>query len=96
MRSSFPKPLASAITQTINQLGIGVKIKEHEALDAWTQIVGEQISKVAIAETIRDGKLFVKVAHSTWRNELMFLKHDLIVRINKRMNQNIVKDIIFR
>jgi len=96
MRTSHPKPLIDILTATLKQLGLGTKIKQHEVLDLWSQIVGDQISKVTSAESIRDGKLFIAVKHSAWRNELLFLKQELIQKINKEMNQEIIKDIIFR
>jgi len=96
MKSSNPRPIADVIAKAIQQLGLGTKFKQHEILDMWSQIVGEQISKVAVAESIRDGKLFVSVKHSTWRNELIFLKQEIITRINNRMSQIIINDIIFR
>jgi len=45
---------------------------------------------------MRDGKLFVHVSQAEWRNELIFLKKDLIEKINTSMHQDIVNDIIFR
>ena len=45
---------------------------------------------------MRDGKLFVHVPQAEWRNELIFLKKDLIEKINTTMHQDIVNDIIFR
>ncbi|MBI1808119.1 MAG: DUF721 domain-containing protein [Ignavibacteria bacterium] len=96
MRTSVPKPISSAIANTFQQLGIGVKVRQYEMLDRWPSIVGEQIATIATAERIRDGKLFVRVNHPTWRNELVFLKKELVRKINSTMNQEIVKDIIFR
>ena len=82
MRTSHPKPLIDILTATLKQLGLGTKIKQHEVLDLWSQIVGDQISKVTSAESIREGKLFITVKHSVWRNELLFLKQELIQKIN--------------
>jgi len=47
------------------------------------------------AESIRDGKLFVRVKNAAWRNELLYLKKEIIDKINGEMKQKIVKDIIF-
>jgi predicted nucleic acid-binding Zn ribbon protein len=96
MKLSGPKPLSDILAATLNQLGISAKIKQHEVLDIWEQIVGEQIARVATAENIRDGKLFISVKNSTWRNELLYLKQEIIQKINSRMNQEIINDIIFR
>ena len=96
MKLSHPKPISNAISSIIDQLGIGVKIKQYEVVNSWSKIVGEQIAKVSSAERMEGGKLFVRVSRSTWRNELLFLKKELISKINKTINQEIVKDIIFR
>jgi predicted nucleic acid-binding Zn ribbon protein len=96
MRSSSPKPLDRAIGSVLQELGLGKRIKQYEVIETWPTIVGRQIATVAIAERMEKGVLFVHVTRAPWRNELVFLKKELIEKINKAMNQNIVKDIIFR
>ena len=96
MRISSPKSIRDVISSTLQRLGHSKKIKQCEVVDVWPSIVGEQISKIATAERMEHGKLFVKVSRSTWRNELIFLKQELIERINKTMDQEIVQDIIFK
>jgi predicted nucleic acid-binding Zn ribbon protein len=90
------KQIASGISSVLSTLGIGGKIKQYEMLEAWPAIVGEQIAGVSTAERITDGKLFVHVEQAVWRNELVFLKKELIEKINREMHQDIVQDIIFR
>ncbi len=80
----------------MRELGLGPKMREYDVVNLWASIVGEQIAGVAHAESIANGKLHVHVTRSTWRNELIFLKTELITRINTVMKEEIVKDIIFR
>jgi predicted nucleic acid-binding Zn ribbon protein len=96
VKKSGPKKLDIAISSLVDDLGLGLKIQQSKILDDWPVIVGEQIAKVTTAERLDAGKLFVHVARSTWRNELIFLKAELIAKINAYANQEIVKDIIFR
>ncbi len=96
MKQGTPKTLRDAIGSTLDELGLGKKLKQYDVVNAWPGIVGEQIAKVARAESINDGKLVVRVSRSTWRNELMMLKKELITKINQTMNGEIVRDIIFR
>lgn len=96
MKKREPKTLADALSRAMNDLGITQKIREYDVVNLWPSIVGEQIARVATAESIANGKLLVRVTRSTWRNELTFLKKELITRINEAMKQDIVKDIIFR
>ncbi len=96
MRSAKPKQLSASIASALQQLGIGGRLKQYEVLNRWSSIVGEHISKVTTPERIERGKLIVRVKQSTWRNELVFMKKEIISKINKAMKQEIVKDIIFR
>ena len=96
MRRSSPKPLGNALRSVLDRLGINGKLKRYEVLDRWPHIVGAQIAAVTKADHIEGDKLFVKVSRSTWRNELVFLKKELIDKINAAMEQEIIKDIIFR
>ncbi len=95
--SQGPKQIGTGITAVLETLGIDEKVKRYEVFDRWAETVGEQIARVTKPEYITpDGKLFVRVSRATWRNELLFLKKDLIARIKTMMKQEVVQDIIFR
>ncbi|MFI5253214.1 MAG: DUF721 domain-containing protein [Bacteroidota bacterium] len=96
MKKHGSTSLGNAIAYLVNDLGIKLKLDQTKILDDWSIIVGEQIANVTVAERLESGKLFVHVTRSTWRNELIFLKAELIAKINAYVNQEIVKDIIFR
>lgn len=96
MKTRTPKPMNSVLADTVRQLGIGPKLKQYEMFERWPSIVGKQIAKTAQPLRIEKGRLFVRVTQSAWRNELVFLKQEIIEKINTAMNQVIVKDIIFR
>ena len=96
MKDATPKLISQGITSTLDQLGLGKKVKQYEVLDVWSEVVGEQIAQVTTADFFSGGKLFIRVSRSTWRNELTFLKQQLIQKINTAMGEEIVHDIIFR
>ena len=96
MNDADPKPIGDAISSTLRELGLQQRIRQYEVLEVWETIVGEQIAKVTAAQRIDDGKLFVHVFRAPWRNELTFLKKDIIAKINAAFQEEIVKDIIFR
>ena len=96
MKRTEPRSVKDAIDAVVHQLGLGGRLKQYDVLDLWPEIVGERIAGVAKAERIDRGVLTVRVSRATWRNELLFLKSDLLEKINKQMNGEIVHDIIFR
>ncbi len=96
MRKSSPKLIKKSIEDTISSLGLSKKIEQYTAVELWPSVVGDRIAKVTVAERMNENKLFVHVTQAPWRNELTFLKKDIIKKINSAMGNTLVKDIIFR
>ncbi|MFQ6114260.1 MAG: DciA family protein [bacterium] len=95
MRKNQPEPLRSIISNLLLSLGIDTKVKQHEAVVRWAKIVGPKISKVTEAKKVIDGVLFVEVKSNAWRSELIFLKRDIITKIDETIGATIIKDIRF-
>lgn len=80
----------------MNDLGIGGKLREYEAVLRWEEAVGPHIAKVATAAQIQRGVLVVRVNNATWRYELTMRKAELISKINAVIGEDAVKDIRFQ
>lgn len=96
MRASEPKPIGAALTSLLEELGLGQRIRQLKVLEVWSRVVGERIAGVAMAEHIDRGRLIVRVSKAPWRTELLFMKRQIIERLNSALGEQIVKDIIFR
>ena len=96
MKTSSPKQVDAVLSSVLRELGIGQKIKQLNALELWNDVVGEQIARVTSPERIERGQLVVRVSKAPWRNELMFLKKEIIAKLNNALGEEIVKDIRFR
>ncbi len=96
MKKSSPSQFSEGIGSVLRELGLGPRMKQYEVLELWKEVVGEQIAGVTEAEHISGGKLFVRVARPTWRNELVYLKKDLIEKLNTVLHERVVTDIIFK
>lgn len=71
-------------------------MKQFSILTSWGEIVGEQIARVAHAERIENGILFVKTATAPWRTELTMRRMEILEKVNAAAGSNIVKEIRFR
>jgi predicted nucleic acid-binding Zn ribbon protein len=91
-----PRQIGGSLDSVLSKLGLSVKLRRFQVLELWSSIVGEQIASVTTAERMDGDKLLIRVSRAPWRNELIFLKKELIAKINSAMNQEVVKDIIFR
>ncbi|MBL7025138.1 MAG: DUF721 domain-containing protein [Candidatus Marinimicrobia bacterium] len=87
--------IGNVFTQLFNDLGINKAIQQNMAVSRWAEIVGERIAQISEAERIENGVLFVKVSSPVWRNELVFMKSNLINSVNEALAKTVVKDIKF-
>lgn len=90
-----PRALGEILSQLVGSLGIHANLKRHEVPTLWEEVVGEKIAKVTRAREVRDGRLFVEVESSAWRNELFYMKEEIVQHLNKRAGEQVIHDIIF-
>ncbi len=87
--------IGNVFTQLFRDLGIDKAIQQNMAVSRWPEIVGERIAEISEAERIENGVLFVKVSSPVWRNELVFMKSNLISSVNEALAKTVVRDIKF-
>jgi predicted nucleic acid-binding Zn ribbon protein len=90
-----PRLIGEVLAELLHQYGLNDRVKEFDAVNSWAEVVGEDIARRTKAANVRDGALIVEVSNSTWRNELFYLKADIIEKINQRIGKKIIHDIIF-
>lgn len=90
-----PRHLGDILPELVDALGIRAKLKRQEVLTLWPEVVGERVAKVTRAREVRDGRLFVEVESSAWRNELFYLKREIIQQLNNRAGEEVVHDLVF-
>jgi hypothetical protein len=91
-----PKPIRSVLDQTLRALEIDVPLKAHSIWGAWEEIVGKSVALHAQPRSIHNGILFINVSHSTWIQQLQFLKSTLIEKINSYLGEHLIEDIRFK
>jgi predicted nucleic acid-binding Zn ribbon protein len=91
-----PTPLRLILDKTLKALEIDVSLKAHSILGAWNEIVGESLALQTQPRSIRNQILFIDVSHSTWIQQLQFLKPALLEKINAFLGGPYIQDIRFK
>jgi len=91
-----PNSIRSILEKTLNDLEIDVPLKTHSIWAAWKEIVGESIAYQTQPRSIRNQILFIDVSHSTWIQQLQFLKPTLLEKINAFIGGPLIHDIRFK
>ncbi len=64
--------------------------------DIWDSAVGKPIAMNAKPDSFKDGVLIVNVSSSAWIHQLKFLEKEMILNINKMLEQTVVKQLRFK
>ncbi len=91
-----PQSIRSVLEKTLKTLEIDVPLKTYSILEAWSEIVGESVASHSQPRSIRNRILFIDVAHSTWMQQLQFLKPTLLEKVNTFLGEPLIQDIRFK
>ena len=86
--------LGDVLSQLVKDLGFEKKFEEMQVIAQWPDVVGREIASHTHAVSCEGGKLFVEVDSASWRQELFYMKVDILKRLNHSAGQKIVQDII--
>ena len=90
-----PTMMRDILDTLCHQWGIEKKVKECIAIEKWYEVVGGRVARETKPLGIKNGKLFLRVENASWRNELTFMKREIIDKLNRSVGTNVVRDIIF-
>lgn len=82
VRGEF-SPIDSVLNSALKHLGVSDDINRYRFIQHWQEIVGDSIAKKSRPETLRNGILKVRVADSSWAQELTFHKQAILKRIKR-------------
>lgn len=84
------------MAEMYRSIGMTDAYEEFRTLQIWDSVVGETIARVTKVERLKEGDLFVRVRNPSWRMELNFRKKEIVVRLNKEIGREMVRNIVFR
>ena len=87
--------LGDILGRSLKRLELSPRLGEYEVWPIWNSTVGATIARNAQPEKIRNGTLFVKVASSTWMQELQYMKDVISEKLNDSLGRAVVKNIFF-
>ncbi len=93
-RKRRPETLGDALASLIQNLGFEKKLNEQKLIAQWPLVVGDKIAKHTHAVTCEGGKLFVEVDSAAWRHELLYMKAQILDRLNQKAGSKIIQEII--
>jgi len=88
------EPLEQLLGNALHNTGLGKRLQEYKAVEAWDEVVGDLVAEHSNATGIREGTLFVDVTSSVWMQELQLLRGEIIERLNAHLGRSFVKQVV--
>jgi len=93
MSNEGEKPLKLLVDKMLRSYGLGDKLDEMSLVKSWEELVGKMIANHTKDIYFSKGILYVQLDSSTLRQELSYVKSDLVQRLNDKAGKIMVKDI---
>ena len=86
--------LGAAIELFLKQNRLDKKIDSSSLTVNWKEIAGEMIAKHTTRLFLKDHTLFIQVDSAALKNELHFLKSQLIQNVNRYLKKELIKELV--
>lgn len=85
-------PIRSVIENSLVKMGFKKRVDQYKLWESWDNIVGPAVSRNARPSRWQGNQLVITVRHSSWVQELSYLKSNLINMIKEKIPEiNITK-----
>lgn len=88
--------ISSVISNLSKSLGFEQKMVESSLQKRWGEIMGEKIANHTIPGQIRYKKLYIEVDNPVWMHQLLFLKDEILNRVNRSIGREIINEVRFK
>lgn len=96
MRKSNTQNISQVLSDYIDQMKIGQKLKEVDIIEAWESVLGKTINHYTGKIYIADGNLIVHIKSPVVKAELIMMREEIRKRLNECVGQEIIRAIVFR
>jgi len=96
VRRSKTVNIGEIISALLKEQGLEGKMAEHRLINSWEDLLGRSVAKATTNIYIKDRVLFVRLASSVVRNELMLMRDEIVRRLNERAGSEIIDRIDLR
>jgi len=90
------RKINEVLKEFLHENKLDIKFKERELIESWEELVGRTINRATKDIYIRNRKLFVVLSSSVVRNELYMLKDEIVRKLNERIGEPIISELVLK
>ena len=96
MRKSNQQSIGAVIRKLLKNQKLEGRLKELDVLKLSEELLGKNLMKYINDLSVKNGTLIIKVKSAVVRNELSYQKSEIIKKINEKVGNEILKEIILK
>ena len=86
--------LGDAMKKFLRSSKLHGDIQAMQITDVWEQLMGKTIAKYTDSIKIYGNKLYISTKMAPLKQELLFQKENIILRVNEALKENVIKEVI--
>jgi predicted nucleic acid-binding Zn ribbon protein len=90
-----PEKIGTIVDSVLSEKGYSSICKEYDVVAKWNEIAGPRLANVTECSRLENSVLYVKVASAPWRQEISYLKRQLLDKITEVTGCKTIRDIVF-
>jgi len=90
-----PTHVGNTLQRVLQRFDPDQRMKVYRLWTFWDEEVGQPVADHAQPAGFRAGVLSVRVDSATWMQELQFLKEGIRERLNRRLGEDLIRDVYF-
>ena len=96
MRRSESQSIKSALSEFLKKNRLEKKWNEYEVIQKWNALLGPMVANRTTDVVVRNMVLYVTLNSSALRQELLMSKSKIVESLNQEMEQEVIKNIVFK
>ncbi len=88
------KTIGELIKQVFKERGWDDRVTFYEVNSVWNEFVGDKISQNTRLVKFEGGVLWIKVNSSVLKQELLYMRSDIVLAINNKLGKAVIRKIV--
>ena len=95
VKTKPPEHISAIVNSILSDRGYLAICREYDAVRKWPEIVGPRVAEATECTSVDNGVLRVRVFSAAWRQELSYMKQQILKSIRQTTSSTTIHDIVF-
>lgn len=96
MRRRETESIKDLIQEFLKLRKLDKPLFEKKIVNAWSKVLGENISEYTTDIIVRNRKLYVTLSSSVLRHDLFLSRDEIVQSLNKYVGCDVIDEVVFR